>query len=65
MATSKQISVGSVLSVRANGETRLMRVTEIRDGGVTLANAKGKGRGRWWLPYEYMKENSTFVKKVD
>jgi hypothetical protein len=62
MATSKEISVGNVLRVRANGETSLMLVTNIENGRVVLAKANCKGRGRWWLPYEFMKENSTFVR---
>ncbi len=59
MTTSKEISVGREILIPLNGEVHHMRITEIKDGKVTLAKCNVRGRGRWWLLYSWLRENAS------
>lgn len=59
MIKSRSIVPNAVLEITAkNGERFLMRVIRIVNGRVILARHHTRGRGQWWLPIDYVKENA-------
>ncbi len=63
MIGGKAIAVGDVIQMPKLTGDKPFRVIEVKDGKVTVQRDKDRTKGRWWLPYQTVREDGVMVKR--
>ncbi len=60
MITGKSIAAGDVIRMPKLSEEKEFRVTEVKDGIVTVT----RNHGHWWLNYQQVRDDGVMVRRA-